>query len=123
MTATFFASIFLKILQFFQIFFTFPPNYQSRIPIPPFLAHQSRSPQSLFAKSTADRGNAINIDKRLGASIFNVVDRVWRDVGYLAFADREGIIFANQQLALAGYKNEHFLIRAGSMLAAGLAGT
>jgi hypothetical protein len=43
-------------------------------------------------------------------------------IRYLALADLKRATIANQQLALAGKKNEHFLLIGGAMLAAGLTG-
>jgi hypothetical protein len=43
-------------------------------------------------------------------------------IGNLALADLKRAIFTNQQLASAGKKNKHFLIIAGTVLAAGATG-
>ena len=48
-----------------------------------------------FAQLTIYTSDAINVNKWLTASVFNVVDRVRRYIGYFSFADFEAAFFAN----------------------------
>jgi len=40
-------------------------------------------------------GNTIDINKWFSAGVFNIVDRMWWDVGHFSFADLERIVFAD----------------------------
>jgi hypothetical protein len=101
-----------RLLQvFFSRIFQFFPNFS----IPPSFSE-------ILRILRACRGDAINVDQRLSAGVFDIVDRVGRYVGYFALPNRKAFVFADQQFALAGKKNERFLVSGGAVLAAGLAG-